>query len=80
MADHTFCRMLYNETVKELREVKPDILTSKFWSYHFHRDHWEVQNDANYPVKLYWYGSADCSWSAKTAALGVLTERLREET
>jgi hypothetical protein len=62
MADHTFCRMMLAEVMKDVKKHVSKDLQKEAWTYKFDDRNQEFQIPS---VQMYWYGSACCGWQAR---------------
>jgi len=60
MADHTFCRLMLRDTMKEVRSRVPKAEIKTSWAWHRHGD-----VEFHGPGNFYWHGQGCCAWIAK---------------
>jgi hypothetical protein len=60
--DHTFCRLLLKETMKDVRRFVSVAERKKAWAYKY-----DFGQTAEFhgPNGFYWHGSAHCLWHAR---------------
>jgi len=76
MGEHDFCRILYNEVMKEVKPMTTAEGRKGAWGYVYTgADHGEFQITTGPLAPFYWSGSCCCKWSAKSSGWSAWIEQ-----
>jgi len=76
--DHSFCRILYNMTMKEVRQLFTAETIKSAWAYNSHGTmEFHINECKEIPEGFYYVVKGDCLWTAKANGWNMVMQKYK---